>query len=292
MLKLTRHLYAWQPDGALFDYYERAHLNHVMAAQDPKTAGFTYMTPLMSGAERGYSTPADDAFWCCVGTGMESHSKHGDSIFWQGADGGFIVNSLHSRGRDLADAGRTRHAGHALSVRADLATDRHEGTQRPLPGRATRPRLGGGSCGGDGQRRSGRTPVRPRLCDRRPALAGGRYGRDHAAARSQDRSGTGRSDDRLGAARADGDGGPIWARRRIRGVRPTPHWSGPICWRRSARCRDPTRAMRRTASYAPATATSCPSTASTNAAARPISRRFRRHSGAPRKPPIPPNRRG
>ena len=22
-------------------------------------------------------------FWCCVGTGMESHSKHGDSIYWE-----------------------------------------------------------------------------------------------------------------------------------------------------------------------------------------------------------------
>jgi len=91
MLKLTRQLYSWQPDGALFDYYERAHLNHVMAAQNPKTAGFTYMTPLLTGAVRGYSTPADDAFWCCVGTGMESHAKHGESIFWEG-ESALLVN--------------------------------------------------------------------------------------------------------------------------------------------------------------------------------------------------------
>src|SRR3546814_19543142 len=56
MLKLTRQLWTWEPDGALFDYYERAHLNHVMAAQNPATGGFTYMTPLLSGTERGYST--------------------------------------------------------------------------------------------------------------------------------------------------------------------------------------------------------------------------------------------
>lgn len=95
MLKLTRQLYSWSPDGALFDYYERAHLNHVMAAQHPGTAGFTYMTPLLTGAVRAYSTPADDAFWCCVGTGMESHAKHGESIFWEGdAAGGkaLLVN--------------------------------------------------------------------------------------------------------------------------------------------------------------------------------------------------------
>ncbi|MEH3100833.1 MAG: glycoside hydrolase family 127 protein [Sphingomonas adhaesiva] len=92
MLKLTRHLWSWQPDGALFDFYERAHLNHTMAAHDPRTGGFTYMTPLLSGAERGYSTTDDDAFWCCVGSGMEAHAKHGESIFWQGKDGTFFVN--------------------------------------------------------------------------------------------------------------------------------------------------------------------------------------------------------
>ncbi|MBB4153717.1 hypothetical protein GGQ80_001623 [Sphingomonas jinjuensis] len=92
MLKLTRQLWSWQPEGALFDYYERAHLNHVMSAQNPANGGFTYMTPLMTGAERGYSTVDDDAFWCCVGSGMESHAKHGESIFWEGDDGTFYVN--------------------------------------------------------------------------------------------------------------------------------------------------------------------------------------------------------
>jgi DUF1680 family protein len=105
MLKLTRHLWAWQPDGALFDYYERAQLNHVMAQQDPATGGFTYMTPLMSGATRDFSTTADDAFWCCVGSGMESHAKHGDSIFWEGADGTFYVNLYTPADADWATRG-------------------------------------------------------------------------------------------------------------------------------------------------------------------------------------------
>ncbi|USI74585.1 glycoside hydrolase family 127 protein [Sphingomonas morindae] len=90
MLKLTRHLYGWQPDGALFDYYERTHFNHILAAQDPATGLFTYMTPLMSGIKRDWSSPTGD-FWCCVGTGMESHAKHGESIFWEGKDA-LIVN--------------------------------------------------------------------------------------------------------------------------------------------------------------------------------------------------------
>lgn len=90
MLKLTRQLYSWQPEGALFDYYERTHLNHVMSAQNPANAGFTYMTPMMSGSPREYSQPDVDAFWCCVGSGMESHAKHGDSIYWEGDDTLFV----------------------------------------------------------------------------------------------------------------------------------------------------------------------------------------------------------
>lgn len=90
MLKLTRHLFSWAPSGALFDYYERAHLNHILAHQDPATGMFTYMTPLMSGAKREFSSPTD-SFWCCVGSGMESHSKHGESIWWQ-ADDMLLIN--------------------------------------------------------------------------------------------------------------------------------------------------------------------------------------------------------
>ncbi|WP_313442382.1 glycoside hydrolase family 127 protein [Novosphingobium sp.] len=99
MLKLTRQLYSWQPDGALFDYYERAHLNHVMSAQNPETGGFTYMTPMMSGTARGYSGPGEEAFWCCVGSGMESHAKHGDSIFWEGDDTFFVNLYIPSTGQ-------------------------------------------------------------------------------------------------------------------------------------------------------------------------------------------------
>lgn len=85
MLKLTRHVYAWRPDAAAFDYYERAHLNHVLAQQEPATGAFTYMTPLLAGAAREHSQPFD-SFWCCVGSGMESHAKHGDSAWWEGGD--------------------------------------------------------------------------------------------------------------------------------------------------------------------------------------------------------------
>ncbi|ESQ88837.1 glycoside hydrolase family 127 protein [Asticcacaulis benevestitus] len=89
MLKLTRHLYSWSPNAAYFDYYERAHLNHILAHQNPKTGMFTYMMPLMSGTAREYSSPDND-FWCCVLSGIESHSKHGDSIYWEQEDTLFV----------------------------------------------------------------------------------------------------------------------------------------------------------------------------------------------------------
>ncbi len=89
MLKLTRALYAKRPQARYFDYYERAHLNHIMAHQRSSDGAFAYMVPLMSGAHREWSTPFE-TFWCCVGTGMESHSKHGESIYWQGADALYV----------------------------------------------------------------------------------------------------------------------------------------------------------------------------------------------------------
>ncbi|TPG20010.1 glycoside hydrolase family 127 protein [Sphingomonas koreensis] len=84
MLKLTRHLYGWAPDAALFDFYERVHLNHILGQQHPATGMFNYFMPLSAGAARTWSTH-NDSFWCCMGTGMESHAKHGDSIYWHDA---------------------------------------------------------------------------------------------------------------------------------------------------------------------------------------------------------------
>ena len=89
MMKLTRDLYRWSPEAGYFDYFERAHLNHIMAQQNPKTGMFSYMTPLFTGAARGFSDPVDN-WTCCHGTGMESHARHAESIYWQGDDTLFV----------------------------------------------------------------------------------------------------------------------------------------------------------------------------------------------------------
>jgi DUF1680 family protein len=103
MLKLTRRLWSWAPDGALFDDYERTHLNHILGHQHPETGMFNYFMPLSAGAKRLWSTH-DASFWCCMGSGMESHAKHGDSIWW-GEAGTLWVNLFIPSELDWAEAG-------------------------------------------------------------------------------------------------------------------------------------------------------------------------------------------
>ena len=81
MLKLTRHLFSWEPDAVTMDFYERALYNDILASQDPEQGMFVYLMSLKPGHFKNYSTP-EDSFWCCVGTGMENHAKYGDTIFF------------------------------------------------------------------------------------------------------------------------------------------------------------------------------------------------------------------
>ncbi|MEZ4669435.1 MAG: glycoside hydrolase family 127 protein [Anaerolineae bacterium] len=90
MLKLTRHLFVWEPDAQLMDYYERALYNHILASQDPETGMMTYFVSLKPGHVKIYNT-RDHSFWCCTGTGMENHAKYGDTIYFHD-DASLYVN--------------------------------------------------------------------------------------------------------------------------------------------------------------------------------------------------------
>ncbi|MBS1708702.1 MAG: glycoside hydrolase family 127 protein [Armatimonadetes bacterium] len=81
MLKLARQLFEWEPDVKYLDFYERAHINQILASQNPETGGVTYFFPLVTGANKNYSNDYDD-FTCCHGTGMENHTKHQDSVYF------------------------------------------------------------------------------------------------------------------------------------------------------------------------------------------------------------------
>jgi uncharacterized protein len=89
MLKLTRDLFALEPDARTMDFYERGLYNHILASQDPARGMFVYLMPLGPGYSRIYSTP-EHSFWCCVGTGMENHAKYGGTIFAHGDDALFV----------------------------------------------------------------------------------------------------------------------------------------------------------------------------------------------------------
>jgi DUF1680 family protein len=103
MLKLTRELWLIDPNRvALFDFYERALLNHLIGAQNPADARghITYFTPLNPGGRRGvgpawgggtWSTDYN-SFWCCQGTGIETNTKLMDSIYFY--DGSTLTVNL------------------------------------------------------------------------------------------------------------------------------------------------------------------------------------------------------
>jgi DUF1680 family protein len=89
MLKLTRHLFAWNPSGELMDYYERALYNHILASQNPENGMMTYFVPLRMGTKKEFSTPFT-TFTCCVGSGMENHSKYVEEIYSHNGDDLFV----------------------------------------------------------------------------------------------------------------------------------------------------------------------------------------------------------
>jgi len=89
MLKLTRHLYSWNPDPRLFDYYERTLLNHRIGTIQPSTGHTQYYLSHSPGAWKTFCDE-DQCFWCCTGTGVEEYSKLNDSIYWRDRAGIYV----------------------------------------------------------------------------------------------------------------------------------------------------------------------------------------------------------
>ena len=111
MLKLTRHLFSWQPEAHYADYYERALFNGILPTQNPEDGMMMYHVPMASGLYKTFmkskssirhwtDTEKEDqakygkyhgtSFWCCTGTGMENHAKYGDSIYFHDEEGVFV----------------------------------------------------------------------------------------------------------------------------------------------------------------------------------------------------------
>ncbi|MFF9489612.1 beta-L-arabinofuranosidase domain-containing protein [Streptomyces sp. NPDC014676] len=96
MLKLGRHLFRHRPERADYlDHYEWTLYNQMLAEQDPDSEhGFvTYYTGLWAGSQRepkgglgaapgSYSGDYDN-FSCDHGTGLETHTKFADTIYFR-----------------------------------------------------------------------------------------------------------------------------------------------------------------------------------------------------------------
>ncbi|KAG6791033.1 hypothetical protein POTOM_000143 [Populus tomentosa] len=104
MLKVSRHLFRWTKEMAYADYYERALTNGVLGIQRGTEPGvMIYMLPQHPGSSKGKSYHGwgtlYDTFWCCYGTGIESFSKLGDSIYFEEegeAPGLYIIQYISS----------------------------------------------------------------------------------------------------------------------------------------------------------------------------------------------------
>ena len=80
MLKLSEHLFEWDASPKVADYYERALFNHILSSQNPNDGRVIYNLSLDMGGAKVYQDP--QWFTCCVGTGMENHSKYSKNIFY------------------------------------------------------------------------------------------------------------------------------------------------------------------------------------------------------------------
>lgn len=95
MLKVARNLFLHAPAAELFDYYEKALVNQILASRrdaDSTTNPLvTYMVPVGPGARRDYGNIGT----CCGGTGLENHTKYQDSIYFRSARGDVLYVNLY-----------------------------------------------------------------------------------------------------------------------------------------------------------------------------------------------------
>jgi DUF1680 family protein len=95
MLKLSRNLFFHTADPKYMQYYERALYGQILASRrntdstmDPL---LTYFIPMRPGASRSYGNLGT----CCGGTGLESHTKFQDSIYFRSKDDSTLYVNLY-----------------------------------------------------------------------------------------------------------------------------------------------------------------------------------------------------
>jgi len=80
MAKLAESIFEWEPRSAVMDFVERVLLNHIAANIGRNPGEFGYFLSMAPVAVKVFSAP-ENAFWCCVGTGMESPMRYAKTIY-------------------------------------------------------------------------------------------------------------------------------------------------------------------------------------------------------------------
>jgi len=88
MLKLTRHLFGWQPEARWMDYYEKLLWNVRVGTQN-ENGRLMYYVPTIPGGWKTFDD-AYDANLCCTGTGSEEYAKLVDTIFFHQGDSLYV----------------------------------------------------------------------------------------------------------------------------------------------------------------------------------------------------------
>ncbi len=94
MLKLSKHLFQWSASPEVAGFYEKALINHILSSQHPLSGEVLYFHSLQMGGSKEYQDPHD--FTCCIGTGMENHSKYGEAIYFHGESELFVTQFIAS----------------------------------------------------------------------------------------------------------------------------------------------------------------------------------------------------
>jgi uncharacterized protein len=129
MLKLTSHLFCWDPLPAYADYVERTYLNSILPTQEPGTGMLMYYKPLGSGWYKTFGTPRN-SFWCCTGTGVESFGRLASDVYYYDENGIFVNLFVPSEVR-WAEQGMTLRQ--ETSFPADPRTRFTIRVKKPLP---------------------------------------------------------------------------------------------------------------------------------------------------------------
>jgi len=95
LLKLARNLFMHEHNASYMDYYERGLYNMIAGSRadtssvaDPQ---LTYFQPHTPGANREYGNTGT----CCGGTGLESHTKYQETVYFRSADASTLWVNLY-----------------------------------------------------------------------------------------------------------------------------------------------------------------------------------------------------